>query len=100
MSLLKKAYNFIKESKGPVTAKGKLIDYKEAHAIQYNFMKGLFTLDPRKLMEDVNALYQDKQQWEDSEGQYQDYALVGGYMTSKMFVGGLGTGIMTSTGIC
>lgn len=102
MKLLKKAVKFVKESKGLGTAKGKLIDYKEVHGLQYNFMKGLFIMDPRKLMNEVNALHQDKEQWEASEGQYKDYALTGGYMAGKMFIGGTGSALITfsGTGLC
>jgi len=100
MKIIDKLLKTIKESKGVGTAKGKYIDYKEAHALQYNYMKGLFIMDPRKLADNVNALVQDKEQWENSQGQYKDYALVGGYMTSKVMMGATGTGLLTGTGIC
>ena len=83
--MLKKLVNWIKASKGVGTAKGKLIDYREAHRLQYGFLKGLAIFGPRKLARNMNVLHMDPEQWEDSEGQYIDTMMVTGY-ASKYIV--------------
>ena len=77
--MLNKLVKWIKASKGVGTAKGKIIDYREAHRLQYGFLKGLAIFGPRKLAQNMNVLHMDPEQWENSEGQYIDTMMVVGY---------------------
>ena len=86
MKLLNKVKNFIKSSKGPVTAKGKLVDYKEAHTLQYGFIKGLTIVRPKTLRNSIRASRMAFRVWESSEGQYYDYSLLAGFIVQKIVV--------------
>lgn len=88
MKIIKKIKNVIVQSGGIATAKGKLIDYGEAHVLQYNFFRGTAIMDPRKLVKSLNAPKQDFEDWENSEGQYADSFLIGGYLFGKLFITG------------
>lgn len=74
--------NKIKKSKGILTSKDKYIDYREAHRLQYGFLKGFATVRPDTLGKRMNVLHMNPDQWEQSEGQYIDTMMVIGY-TSK-----------------
>jgi hypothetical protein len=84
MSYLKESVNWLKqkiiESKGLGTAKGKLIDYREAHRIQYGIILGLTIFRPKKLIEKSKANKTKFLEWEAQELQYQDQAMVYTYI--------------------
>ena len=78
--MIQKVLEVIKQSKGVATAKGKYIDYREAHKLQYAFMQGLVTIRPSQAVKRVKANNLKFIEWEDSEGQYYDYAFLAGYV--------------------
>lgn len=86
----------IRESKGVATAKGKLIDYGEAHALQYAFFRGFVTIRWSSYRSKIKANDMALDVWEASEGQYQDTALTVGYIANKVFLGGLAYGGLLS----
>jgi len=82
MKILNEILKGVKESKGFLTAKDKYVDYREAHRLQYGFLKGIATVRPDTLGKRMNVLHMNPDQWEQSEGQYIDTMMVVGY-TSK-----------------
>jgi len=84
----KRVKEFVKRSKGPATAKGKLVDYKEAHTLQYGFFKGLVTVRPSSYKKSLKANNMALDVWEASEGQYHDTALTAGFITNKILLAG------------
>lgn len=89
MKVLRKLLKAVKDSKGPATAKGKYIDYREAHKLQYAFFKGASIISPFALRNEIQARKMGFKAWEDSEGQYHDTALAAGYILSKLAVAGV-----------
>jgi len=74
--LIKSIAKKIKASKGFMTAKGKLINYREAHRIQYGIVLGLITFRPRKIIERTEAHQLDFLEWEKGNIHYQDQAML------------------------
>jgi len=93
--MLQKLKEWVLNYKGFLSAKGRYIDYKEAHSMQYAFMKGFSIGRPSKLMENLEAPRMEFGEWEKGEGQYKDYTLVAGYVASKLLIGGLGSGVLS-----
>lgn len=73
---LKELGRIIKESDGVMTAKGKWIDYREAHKLQYGIVLGLVTFRLSKLQKRIYASEMDFLEWESNNKHYTDKAML------------------------
>lgn len=98
--MLNRLKEWLRNYKGVASAKGKYVDYKEAHSLQYSFFRGFRIMRPSKLMESLEAPRQEFGEWEAGEGQYKDTSLVVGYVVSKVLIaGGSGFGLLSFLGL-
>lgn len=98
-NILKQIIKRVKNYKGVASAKGKILDYEEAHALQYHFFRGFKIIRFSTLRKEIK-MTDSVDKWERLEAQYINSALTAGYVFSKMLGGGTVLGFTVFSGTC
>lgn len=80
MKWFKDKLEWIKKSKGFLTARGKWINYREAHKLQYGFILGIIIFRPSKLQDRIRANDLEFLEFESSNSHYVDLMMLSTYI--------------------